>query len=65
MKTMEILCTRFSRIHPGYTAELLYCEMGRYFIYIDCPGNPAFIGYRTFFDTCKEFSEWMHGVIMD
>ena len=68
MKTMEILCTRFSRIHPGYTAYLNKIESyhGYYKIVIYSPVDlPINIPFEYTFRSCREFSEWMHGVIMD
>lgn len=64
MKTMESLCSRFSRIHPGYSAYLdpICSYPGFYNICIDSPdGFPCWYIFRS----CREFSEWMHGVIMD
>lgn len=65
MKTMQKLCKRFERIHPGYKAELDTMESyrGWYVIYIT---EPVLGLTSTYYATsCREFRDWMNGVVLD
>jgi len=59
MKTMQKLIAQWNRIHPGYPAELdrIDSHKGWYVVYI--------AGCRRYFDSCRDFRDWMHGVVID
>ena len=65
MKTMEKLIKRFNRLmDPEMSAELDWINsyQGWYTVVItDGCGLPG----RYHFRTCKEFREWMDGVVID
>ena len=64
MKTMEKLIKRFNRNNPGYMAELDWQDSypGYYTVWIT---NTFGLSARYHFRTCKEFREWMDGVVLD
>jgi hypothetical protein len=81
MPTMTQLCRRFSKVHPGYEAWLDRTESypGFYRVYVQ-PTQPQLhlkIGAMRFathalvdgtwytFTTCRDFREWMDGVVLD
>ena len=65
MATMEKLIRRFNKMNPAYKAELDWHSSydGFYTVVIKEPvyGIPATYHFRT----CKEFREWMDGVVLD
>jgi len=64
MKTMEKLIARFNRMHPDYLAELCTDSWEpKYTVYITEP--VLGLVSRYVFDSCREFSEWMNGVVLD
>lgn len=70
MKTFEMLCKRFNRIHKGYRAifDSFFSYRGYYNVtIIDDRKDLISYGLSTVytFKTCKEFKEWIDGVIMD
>lgn len=65
MKTMEKLCRRFERMFPDWCAELDTLESypGCYRI---CIINTALdVWAWHMFTSCRDFCEWMHGVVLD
>ena len=66
MKTMEKLCKRFERLHPGYEASLDTCESypGFYRVYIDNAETGSLCHVYTF-RTCADFRDWTDGVVLD
>lgn len=71
MKTMEKLCKRFNRIHNGYKAifDPFFSYRGYYNVTImnDDKDFPSLYGLTSVytFKTCREFKEWIDGVVMD
>ena len=64
MKTMEKLCRKFERIHPGYLADLCNDNYEpRYTVFITEP--VLGLVSRYVFETCRDFSEWINGVVLD
>ena len=65
MKTMEKLLKQFRRMYPEYQAELDWLDSyeGWYTVVITEPvcDIPAYYHFRT----TREFSDWMHGVVLD
>lgn len=65
MKTFEKLCKRFSRLFPGY--EIYFDKLESYpGFYRVCITRLDFNipAYYTF-ETCKQFAEWINGVILE
>lgn len=65
MKTMNELCKRFGRLHPGYDAYLdkLQSYKGYYRVYIY--NQERDLGSWYTFATGREFKEWTDGVILE
>ncbi len=65
MKTMEELCRRFSKLHPGYEAYLdkLQTYPGYYRVYIY--DSDSKLGTWYSFASGKEFKEWSDGVVLE
>lgn len=66
METMRKLVERFNRRHQHYRAFLdeINSYSGWYIIHIsDYPNCFHSCMYR--FSSCKEFSEWMKGVVLE
>ena len=65
MKTMETLCHRFERLFPGYAADLdtLESYSGCYRVCIIDLDRNDFCWHM--FASCRDFREWMDGVVMD
>ena len=65
MKTMEKLCRRFEKLFPNYAADLdtIDSHKGYYKVCIfDLEFN---LPYWHIFTSCRDFREWMDGVVMD
>lgn len=64
VKTMETLCRRLARVHPGYRAcyHPEWSEKGCQVVWIATPDGES---SRYTFTTCKEFREWIDGVVLD
>lgn len=64
MKTIRKLCKRFNKISPNYSVHLDEIESynGYYKLFI---ADENGIGSWYIFASCKEFSEWMNGVILE
>lgn len=64
MKTMQKLVDRFNRMYPEYLAELCRDSWEqKYTIYITEP--VCGITGRYVFKSCREFDEWMKGVVLE
>ena len=65
MKTMEKLVNRFNRMNPDYHAcfHPEWSYRGYYVVYITEP--VCGLSSRYEFQSCKEFREWMEGVVLD
>lgn len=65
MKTMKKLCKRFNVIHKYHIAELDPVESaeGYYVVYVT--DELYNLSTRYVFETCKEFEDWMNGVVLD
>ena len=64
MKTMQKLVDRFNRINPDYHAELCRDSWEqKYTIYITEP--VCGLTDRYVFKSCREFDEWMKGVVLE
>lgn len=64
MKTMQKLIEKFNKQNPNHTAELDTFDSyrGYYKVYI---GRSDWWDYSTLtFKSCKEFKEWMDGVVL-
>ena len=66
MKTMEKLLSQFNRNHRNHRAELdtINSYKGYYRICISSFYPFSLSSTYTFY-TCKEFSDWMKGVVLD
>lgn len=66
MKTFKKLCKRFEKLHPNY--EVWFDELesykGYYKVCITDKHILQIPAYYTF-ESCKEFKEWMEGVVLD
>ena len=63
MKTMEKLIARFNKMNPDYLAELSHDSWEeKYTIYITEP--VCGLVERHVFASCREFREWMDGVVL-
>ena len=62
MKTMQKLVDRFNKMNPDYHAELDSWEQ-KYTVYITEP--VCGITGRYVFKSCREFDEWMKGVVLE
>lgn len=64
MSTMEKLVARFNRLNPDYIAELCTdsWELPNT-VYITEP--VCGLTSRYVFDSCRDFKDWMDGVILD
>lgn len=65
MKTMQKLCRQFERLFPEYCAELdeMESHKGYYRVCIIDLHNNLWSWH--IFTSCMDFSEWMHGVVLD
>ena len=65
MKTIEKLIKRFNRLNPDYNASLdeLESYAGYYRINITKPVLGLTSCYA--FETCKDFADWINGVVLD
>ena len=64
MKTMAKLIRRFNRMTPDYKAELCTDSWEpRYTVYITEP--VCGMVSRYVFTSCRDFREWMDGVVLD
>ena len=65
MKTMERLCRRFERLFPAYCAELDTLDSYRGYYRVCIIDLEHDIWAWHVFTSCREFREWMEGVVMD
>ena len=65
MKTMLKLINRFHKLHPDYKASFGRWESykGYYVVYIQEP--VLGLTHKYTFESCREFREWMDGVVLD
>jgi len=66
MKTMEKLVKRFNRLFGDafYTAELDWMSSYPGWYTVDIT-DPLGMSTRYHFHTCKDFREWMDGVVLE
>lgn len=65
IKTMKELCMRFNAMHKYHVADFCSYEsaVGYYVVYIT---DETFnLSSRYVFETCKDFEDWMNGVVLD
>lgn len=65
MKTFEKLCRKFEKLFPGYCADFNEMESyrGCYRVCIINVENNLWCWH--IFTSCRDFKEWMDGVILD
>lgn len=65
MKTMEKLCRRFEKLFPEYCADLDALESYRGCYRVCIIDVERDIWSWHIFTSCRDFREWMDGVVMD
>lgn len=63
MKSFEKLIKKFNKMNPDYTAELdkIDSYKGYYKVYISDNTDTA----TYYFTSCRDFTSWMNGVVLE